>query len=195
MTGRENSGKGGAMKNFSALSLTALLLLAACGGPAKPGVSGKRGEMTFYCPNPAVLQEAQTATFFLPGQQGVAARVSTAQITGITGDCQYEKDKNAVLVIIKTQFLADNGPANNGAPLSLPWFVAINTADDTIIQKTNYIQVLKFDGNSSTVGATAKPVKVELPNSPDTQNIQILVGFQESPDQIAYEASHPEAAP
>lgn len=187
------------MKNFRLLILAALLPVVGCsGGPnPPPGPQGhaKKGPATFYCPNPAVLQEAQTATFFLPGQQGVAARVSTAEITGITGSCQFEKSKNAVLVTINTQFLADNGPANNFATLNLPWFVSISTADDTIIQKVNYTQVLKFDGNSSTVAATAKPVKLELPNSPDTQNLQILVGFQESPDQLSYEASHPEAAP
>jgi hypothetical protein len=203
MTGRENSGKGGAMKNFRLLILAALLPLIGCsGGPTPPPagqapghVHAKRGPALFYCPNPAVLQEAQTATYFLPGRLDVAGRVSTAQMSILSGSCAYEKSKNAVLMTINTQFLADNGPANNFAPLALPWFVAITSQDNTIIQKLDYTQVLKFDGNSSTASANAKPVKVELPNIPDTANLQILIGFEESPDQLAYAAAHPEAAP
>jgi hypothetical protein len=202
MTGRENSGKGGAMKNFRLLSLAALLPLIGCSGGPNPPPAGsaqaqvhvQKGPAVFYCPNPAVLQQAQTATYFLPDRLDVGGRVSTAQVSIVSASCQFEKSKNAVLMTINTSFLADNGPANNFAPLALPWFVAIADGDN-IIQKTNYIQKLKFDGNSSTTAATAKPVKVEMPNSAETQNLQILVGFQESPDQLAYAAAHPEASP
>ncbi|HYP63608.1 MAG TPA: hypothetical protein VEQ16_06955 [Acidocella sp.] len=191
------------MKNFRLLILAALLPLIGCSGGPNPPPAGqaqaqvhaKRGPAVFYCPNPAVLQQAQTATYFQPGRLDVGGRVSTAQVSIVSGTCQFEKSKNAVLMTINASFLADNGPANNFAPLALPWFVAITAEDNSIIQKINYTQILKFDGNSSTTTATAKPVKVELPNTPDTQNLQILVGFQESPDQLAYAAAHPEAAP
>lgn len=182
------------MKNFSALALTALLFLASCGGsPHKPGTADK-GPPSFYCPQVAVLQQAQTLTLFLPGRQDVAARLSTAQITGVSGACKFHKDKNTVTVTVNTAFLADNGPANNNAPLALPWLAAI-TDGDTIIQTANYTQGLKFDGNNSTTSANAKPVKFEMPNSPETANIQILIGFHETPDQLAYAAAHPQAAP
>ncbi len=188
------------MKNFRLLILAALLPLAACGGsPHKPATTAKampaaQGPVPFYCPQVAVLQQAQTLTLFLPNRQDVAARVSTAQITGVSGACKLEKKKNAVLVTVRATFLADNGPANNGAPLSLPWFAAI-TAGNNIIQKVLYSQTLKFAGNNTTTGALAKPVKIELPNMPDTANTEILVGFQETPDQLAYAAAHPGAAP
>jgi hypothetical protein len=190
MTGREISGKGGTMKNLRVLALAALLPLAACGGPAKTA----KAPPPFYCPQVAVLEQAQTLTLFLPGRADVAARVSTAQITGVSGSCLLQPKKNAVLVTVNTAFLADNGPANNSAALVLPWFTAI-TSGDSIIQKIDYSQKLAFDGNVSTVSATAKPVKIELPNTPATAGTEILVGFEESPDQLAYAAAHPNAAP
>ena len=186
MTGLKNSGKGGAMKNLRALGLAALLPLAACGSGKSPPV--------FYCPQVQVLEQAQTLTLFLPDRQDVAARITTAQIAPPSGVCKFHKNKNSVVVTVNTTFLADNGPANNNAPLVLPWFASI-ASGQTIIQKTDYTQKLRFDGNSSTAGATAKPVKIELPNDPDNVNTQILVGFEMSPDQLAYAAAHPNAAP
>jgi len=183
------------MKNLRAPVLAAILLLTSCGGsPHKPDGSAKKGPPPFFCPQVAVLEQAQTLNLFLPGRADVAARLSTAQITGVSGVCKFEQGKNAVLVTVNTAFLADNGPANNNAPLVLPWFAAI-TAGDNIVQKTAYTQKLAFDGNDSTASASARPVKIELPNDPDNVNTQILVGFQESPDQLAYAASHPNAAP
>ena len=182
------------MKNFRSPVLAVLLLLSACGGsPHAPVGSAKKGPGPFFCPQVAVLEQAQTLTLFLPDRADVAARISTAQITGVSGVCKSEPGKHAVLVTIHTDFLADNDPANNSAPLVLPWFAAI-TAGDNIVQKTGYTQKLNFDGNMSTVTATAKPIKVELPNTPDNADTQILVGFEESPDQLAYAAAH-SAAP
>jgi hypothetical protein len=188
MTGPENSGKGGNMKNFNVLAFAALLPLAACGF-AKPNQAPP-----FFCPQVAVLEQAQTLTLFLPNRVDVASRITTAQVTGVSGSCKLQEKKNAVLVTVKPAFLADNGPANNGAPLSLPWFTAI-TANDNIIQKSNYTLNLAFNGNQSTIGGTAKPIKIELPNTPDTANTEILVGFYMTPDQLAYAAAHPSAVP
>ena len=192
MTGAENSGKGGAMKKFSALALAALLPLAACGGGApKPGT---KPPPPFFCPQVAVLQQAQTLTLFLPDRQDVASRLTTAQITGVSGSCKLQPKKHAVLVTVNTAFLADNGPANNGKPFVLSWFAAI-TDGTHIIQKTDYIRVFSFNGNVSAVSGTAKPVKVELPSIAATQNVEILVGFEMTPAQLAYAAANPNAAP
>ncbi|WP_297490342.1 hypothetical protein [Acidocella sp.] len=182
------------------LAFAALLPLAACGGPGKPAASAatsaapSRAAPALSCPQVAMLQQAQTLTLFLPGRADVAARVSTAQITGLSGACVLQKGKGAVLVTVNTAFLADNGPANNGAPVSLPWFAAI-TDGNTVIAKNNYTATLTFQGNDSTASAAARPVKIELPDTAHTADIQILIGFQETPAQLAYAAAHPQAAP
>jgi hypothetical protein len=176
------------MKNLRALAIAAILPLTAC-GLATPKVAPP-----FYCPQTAILVQAQTLTLFLPNRTDVAGRVSTAQVSGISGSCLLQKKQNAVLVKVTPVFQADNGPANNNAPLMLPWFVAI-TDGSSIIQKTDYMLKVKFDGNQSIVSATTKPVKIELPNIPATANQEILIGFEQTPDQLAWAAAHPNAVP
>jgi hypothetical protein len=176
------------MKNLSLPAFAAILLLTSCGG------FSSKAPPAMFCPQVAVLEQAQTLTLFLPNRADVAARISTAQITGVSGVCKLEPKKHALVMTVNTSFMADNGPANNFKPLSLTWFAAI-TSGNNIIQKTDYTRVFNFDGNSSAVSGTAKPIKVELPNVPASANTEILVGFEETPEQLAYAAAHPNAAP
>ena len=158
--------------------------------------SAMPADPTSFCPQVAVLQQAQTVTLFLPGRSDVASQISTAQLSSVSGDCVYQKKHKVGLLEVRftSNFLADNGPANNGQTITLPWFVAI-TKGSQIIQKQDYQVTLKFNGNMSIAAASSKPVKIELPAVPDSAGIQILTGFEMTQDQLAYAAAHPNATP
>jgi hypothetical protein len=185
MTFAKNSGKGARMKRFCAAPLFAVLSLSALTGCAQDTQSSPH----MFCPQVAVLQQAQTLTAFLPGHSDVASQLTTAQVTGVAGSCELE-DNNQLLVKFQAGFTASNGPANNGKTLTLPFFVAIANGDD-IVAKTDYTIAMPFNGNASTVQATSKPIKVELANDHASKSIQVLVGFELTPDQLSYAASHP----
>lgn len=199
------------MKNFRpvlapAAALLSLLALAACGGGGDkhPDTSsadatpadGAAPDPTKFCPQVAVLQQAQTVTLFEPGRSDVAGQISTGRITGVSGACTTMTKKRQKLLQVKftASFLTDNGPANHGQPVSLPWFVAI-TKGDQIIQKQDYTATLKFDGNMSTTALTSKPIKIVLPQDEQSADVQVLVGFEMTPDQLAYAQAHPSAMP
>jgi hypothetical protein len=173
------------MKRFHAAPLFALfstIALAGCASDAdQPALS---------CPQVAVLQQAQTLTTFLPGHSDVASQITTAQITGVAGSCTLRPKKHLLDVKFQTGFAATNGPANNGDTQNLPYFVAI-TQGNKIVSKSDYTIALKFDGNASTAQASSKPVTVELSDRPSSLHVQILVGFELTPDQLSYAASHP----
>ena len=165
-----------------ALPLTAVLALTACGATTPPPAA--------YCPNVAALAQANTLTLFLPGRQDIAAEITQAKITGIAGSCTLVKKQNLLRVKFQAGFSGSNGPANNNPSLLLPYFVSISQGD-TIISKANYTITLSFSGNVSTATAATKPITVDLPNTPDSATTDILIGFQLTPDQVAYAAAHP----
>jgi len=168
MTAGKISGKGAAM-NFRFLALLPAIALASCADKPQPPA---------FCPQVAVLAQAQTLTTYLPGRSDVAAQITSAQITGVAGICSTDKKSRLLTVSFQAGFSASNGPADHGAPVTLPYFVAI-TRGDEIISKTDYSITLPFDGNASEAEATSKPVKIVLGNRPDSADVQILVGFQE----------------
>ncbi len=165
------------------LPVFGLLGLAACGGSPPP--------QTAFCPQPEVLEQANTLTLFLPGRQDVAAEVTTARITGIAGACTLAQKNHLLRVTFRAGFAAGDGPANHGAKLTLPYFVAISQ-DDNVISKTLYSITLNFDGNVSTTSATSNPIKIELSNVPEAASTEVLIGFQMTPDEVAYAAAHPD---
>jgi hypothetical protein len=173
MTGAKNSGKGAAMKQL--LALTLLVGLAGCAAGPAP---------TLFCPRVAVLEQAQTLDAFLPGRSDVAAQLTQARITGVSGSCALRKKQGQLVVTLQAGFTATNGPADQGAKLTLPYFVSISDGDQ-IVSKNAYTVDLGFDGNQSVASTVSKPVTVELPNQQESAGIDVLVGFQLTPQQLS----------
>ncbi len=162
------------MKHRTALLAVApLLALAACGNLRDPD---KKPPVP-YCPSVAVLEQGNTLTQYLPGRNDIAAQITTAQITGVAGDCDLKGDHSPLRVYFKVGFTASNGPADHGRPVTLPYFVAI-TQGDKIISKQPYSVTLNFDGNASTASTVSKQLELEFPNDPSNQFYQVLVSFQ-----------------
>src|ERR1700744_2934845 len=187
MTAPQNSGKGASMKLPNPACFVPFLLvgLASCADTTPP---------TMFCPHVAVLQQADTVTEFLPGRTDVAAQITTAQITRVAGACVTAHDASVLRVTFRAGFGASNGPANHGATLQLPYFVALSRGDH-IIQKHEYTITLHFNGNASTAEATSKPVTLEVGNVGGSQDVQVLVGFEMTPEELDYAAAHPLAQP
>jgi hypothetical protein len=183
MTADKNSGKGTAMKQALIPAAILLLCLAACADDDAP--QGK-----LYCPTVSRVEQLSSLTRFLPRSEDVTAEVTEAHITGLAGGCDEEPDKHAVLVAFKIGFSATNGPANHGASVELPYFVSV-TQGDTVVSKVSYTIPVMFDGNVTTATAVSKTVKIELPNVHLTEDTEVLVGFQLSPEQLAYVTDHP----
>jgi hypothetical protein len=149
---------------------------------------------TMFCPQVAVLQQAQTVTQFLPGRTDVAAQITTAQITGVAGACVTAHHDNVLRVTFRAGFVASNGPANHDGTVELPYFVAL-TRGDHILQKQDYTIAMHFNGNASTATATSKPVTLELGNVGGSEDVQVLTGFEMTPEELNYAAEHPLAQP
>ena len=197
------------MKDFraaltSSAALACVLSLAACGGghpkakmPAAPATGAELpASLTLAplqnCPQTAILQQAQAVTLFLPGRSDIAAQVSTVRMSGISGACTQDGKHGALNVRFTVNFTANNGPADEGRSITVPWFVAI-TQGDRIIEKQVLQVKLAFNGNMSVATAQSKPVKIEVPDTPESAGLEILTGFKMTAAQLAYAAAHPNA--
>ncbi len=169
------------MKHTALLTLCSALALTACGADAPTP--------KLFCPNVRVLSQASAITQFLPGRQDAGAEITTAQLTGVAGSCALVKG-NTLRVTFQPGVKASNGPANHGQTLELPYFVAL-TDGDTIISKTPGTMEIPFNGNVSAAAVTGKTLTVDVPNTPSAGHAEILVGFQLTPDQLAYATQHP----
>jgi len=167
-----------------AMLLPALFCLAALAACALPP------PLVTNCPNVAVLEQGSTVTEFLPGRQDVAAEIVQARITGVAGSCALEKKKNLLRVTFQAGFAATNGPANTGQTLVLPYLISISQ-DDAISHVTERSIALSFQGNATTASATSQPQNIELPNTAESASIDVLVSFHLTPEQLAYNATHP----
>ncbi len=167
------------MKHFPAiLAACTALSLAACTGDEVTSNTPKS-----YCPNVAVLQQANMLNSFLPGRSDIAGEVSTVKITGIAGSCVPVDDNNALAVRFKVGFSGVVGPAGSPASITVPYFVSISQ-DDTVFWKASHSITLNFSADTGTAAAVSEPLLVKLPNTIPTATTDVLVGIQLAPEQL-----------
>ncbi len=190
MTATKISGKGGPMKRSRAASLFALLTpvaLAGCASDADPP--------NLPCPQVAVLQQTQSLTAFLPGRSDVAAQITTAQITGVAGACIAAPGKARAGRQIPGRLLRHQRPRQQRRP-----------AEPALLRRHHPGQPHPLEGRlhhraeirrqyEHRPGDLQAASRSSSPDHHSSTHIQILVGFELTPDQLAYAASHPVGGP
>jgi hypothetical protein len=170
------------MKALALPALAALALLAACSDDTPPAM---------FCPKVAILQEGRDLTAYAPSIAGPAGVITQARITGVAGACTLHPERKSLTVKFQAGFAATNGPANQGAPVSLPYFVAVVNGPD-IIAEQFYTATVKFNGNASLGQTVSKPTTIDFPNNHYAGGLQVLVGFKLTPEEQAYNEDHPD---
>lgn len=162
----------------------ALFALAGCATPRPPAPR-------LYCPNVAVLDGTSKIALFLPEGEGeLGAEIASARITGVAGSCTMIPDEYGLRITFRAAFALTGAAASSGAPVTLPYYVAI-VAGPQIITKQTYNLTLAPPGAGATTTAINQPITIETPNNRDTTREEILIGFQLSADQLAYAEANP----
>lgn len=87
------------------------------------------------CPRPAILDGAQTLERRTgPGPAELAWR---ATMTGFSGGCRYDGDGVALQLAIDLAIVPGPG-GRGGAPVEVPWFVAVVDPAGTVIDKQTF---------------------------------------------------------
>lgn len=175
------------MKHFGLIVL--LPLLAACASSPKDAQT---------CPSVAVVRDLhQFADFGRAEKPTRTEFVAAARLDGVRGDCGSEDKK--IIANIDIAMRAFRGPRLGGDRAEFPYFVAVLDRDDHVVAKQNLSVTFSLTQEDKMVEKT-EAVRVAIPNPAgrDGGYWRVLVGFQLSPEQLAFnrgEFGEPKAWP
>lgn len=138
------------------------------------------------CPAVAVVHDLQQYADFGRSEKPVRAEfVAAARLDGVQGDCRSE-DK-VIAANIDIAMRAFRGPRLGGDRAEFPYFVAVLDRDDHVVAKQNLSVTFSLTQEDKMVEKT-ELVRVNIPNpvGRDGSYWRVLVGFQLSPEQLAF---------
>jgi hypothetical protein len=175
------------------LTIFAVLALAACSG-AKPAPT-----ILMSCPRASVLEEAANLTRFKPGAIRQPENADfVAEIVSVAIKCRPPVDASSIngeieMLIVAAQGLAGGLAGNEGAARpgwggsKVAYFVAILDRSQKILAKEVFEVSLGLSAEQTqaTLNERLEP-RIPLQPGQTGNDVQIMVGFQLSPDELAW---------
>lgn len=146
------------------------------------------------CPSVEVVGELSSVSDFSDKLQTIDENlISWAEIQDVKKSCVYEQTNIAVQVDIVLKGIL--GPkarrrADDRPQFTYPYFVAVTNADGVIVAKELFYAQIPYGIGQNEI-KQIETISQSLPSTHDEQNrpYSILVGFQLSDDQLAYNRS------
>ena len=140
------------------------------------------------CPDSGVVGGIGRVTRFDGRGTGFVNQTYNATLTEVKSDCSYEN--NGVTVKLSVQTLAELGPAAPGRSVDLPYFVAVTDKQDKIVAKKVFNNTVRFAGNQNRGGGIDTLTEhVPLTKPRDGETYHVILGFQLTQDELAYNRS------
>ena len=115
----------------------------------------------------------------------------TGAIEGVRGFCRYI-GTSPITMEIEVDFAFGRGPKAEGYSHNYPYFVTVTRRDKSVLAKEVYQMKVDFPRNKDTVKRTEKIDGIVIPRAAGTvsgTNFEVIVGFDLTPDQLAYNRS------
>lgn len=159
------------------LLTAALLLLAGCATAEPERVA---------CPQAGILSGAGQLPIFT-GQQAVQEDIKVkGEIVNFSGGCRY-KQAGVSEFQLTLNFLVQKTPKAGGLKkIKLPYFVAVLSPDETVLQKSRFWTNIDFDNNESAVTEEEHDLRVPFSGTADARNYKIVFGFELTQDQLDF---------
>lgn len=175
-----------ARKSLPALAALALglPLLAACSSLGGSDSAAKA------CPKVQIVRDLSEVTSFQPGAgRDFNDIVSRAALIDYSGQCDYMDD--GVRLSMFVTLLAERGPAMTGDRADYRYFVAVYPPGaDTPVTKTEFDTAVGFGNGQKRSGSKEELTPfIPLPANTDARDWTVVLGFQLTPDQMAYNRS------
>lgn len=169
-----------------------LAMLAGCGP--------KKDEFAPACPRASPVWEAADLSRY---QDATAARlqdirgmVLSGRLVGIPAKCEPGDKPTQLAADVGVTFQFTRGPAMQGRAVEVPFFLAVSEGG-RILDKKIFSAHIAFPPNVDQVTWSADPVHMVFPISPTKSGAAyvVLAGFQLTPEELAYNRSHPKTGP
>jgi len=166
------------------------LLLSACSGGIDTDLGGILGpsKPLLPCPKVTVLPNADNITIF---QGGPGRDLVDVQFEGIiapvSGECLYENDDSELQVELILRIGAIKGPAARSQIQEFPFFVAVADKSKNILNKKVFLSPIEIPTGRRRAAVQEEMVqRIPLPSGRSGRDYTIIVGFQLTPEQFAF---------
>ncbi|MBU6373649.1 MAG: hypothetical protein KJS97_13065 [Alphaproteobacteria bacterium] len=203
------------MKKLSfALAALALLPLTACatGGGDKPSPAGEAAakaeaakpakEKGFLarlgsdnskpnvgpCPLIGILYDNARVVQFAAPEERFANVAYTGEIQGVRGLCRYV-GSDPIVMNLAIDMAFGKGPKGEATSHTYKYWVAVTRKDAAPIAKQYFEITANFKNGADRVGGTDVIERIVIPRASETTsgaNFEILVGFDLTPEQLAF---------
>lgn len=139
------------------------------------------------CPSAHAVEELSTLSEFTDvNDQSEHNLVARVKMTNLQSACNY--DERGVTVDVRMDFAGALGPQGRApASFSYPFFVAITSAGGEILAKEIFAAPLDYAAGQTASSYTEKLRQIiPIENKDRGAHYKVLVGFQLTPDQLAY---------
>ena len=171
------------MGKSAAFGLASIALLILWGCETESDSAKEAGG----CPSGAALAEASTVTKFRPGAgKDLTDVVLTAELAKPKVSCDYDKDASKVSVTFSFPVAVKRGAAATNEPQTLSYFVAVVDQDNTVLTKQNFTRDISLDQNTTSFSENPDGMTFTIPQGKKPVGYEVLVGFQLTRDELAY---------
>lgn len=153
------------------------LLLAGCSG------MGSNVEAP-PCPETGLILTAASMTSFhaAPADENI---VVEATLANYRGACRWREE--VLEFMLEVDVAARRGAA--GTTLrrgEFPYFIAILDPEENVLQRQGFSTTVSFDNNGSGMSTEKHVLRLPLENRKNVRLHKVVIGFELSPEQLAY---------
>ncbi|MAN64253.1 MAG: hypothetical protein CMI60_20155 [Parvibaculum sp.] len=158
-------------------------LLSACTSEAEIEL-----QQALPCPEVGILGGAENLTSFSGAGNDITDIALTAELERVVSRCEYDIGDGIIYVDIAIRGVAEVGPAATSREVTVPMFIALTEINSRVLRKDTFLLPLTFEGNQRTTSFihTIEETKVPYVARIDGSAYEILVGFQLTPEELAY---------
>jgi hypothetical protein len=176
------------MRRLAFIALAALALAACNSTRGRVAESLDSRTNAGPCPATGSLYDASRYVKFAPGAEQLYNNIEfTGEITGVRLFCRYTGG-NPIVASAEIDFAFGKGAQASGNAHTYPYFVAVTRRNGKVLAKSSSAVTGEF--RSGPVSArTAQIERIEIPRVDESisgVNFEILVGFELTPEQVAF---------